>query len=386
MPRGPTRRPRQDDPPPGPPTLSLPVIPRTASPRASVPPTGDRNSQPMRAARHDTTGQGADPWDVFPASPTRVSRPYRTVADPDAWDDQAEAQFSRRQGSDSVSPPEANVPGTRELLALSRSLPSLRHSGSQRAVGAILPRAVKLQPPPRPIKRTMIWQGILLAIALATIFAGIRSAGTENTAYASPFEMNASSHTFSRIVDQVPILTQIDPTIGYDSPDQYKRYSGAACSAAAMSSVLLAWGDPQGHIGKIIDDMGNYLSPTGGLQSPQGFAQVANKHGYNVWMSFDVTAAQIAQIVNTQGIPVIIGVRYRPGSGLFSNYYRYFAPGHFLVVTGADANGFQIVDNSTYYVHYLSTADFMALWDRPHAVVFTPQNYQWQPPGKNEWP
>lgn len=354
MPRGPTRRPRQDEPPSGPHTLSLPVIPRAASPRDSV-------------------------------LPTRVSRPYRAVAAPDVWDDAADDRFDRQYGTDADAHDEY-VPGTRELIAWSRSLPSLTNSGNQRAVGPVLPRAPRLQPPPRPIKRTLIWQGILLVIALATIFAGIRNSGAGSTAYASPFEVGASSHKFSRIVDEVPILTQIDPTIGYDTPDQYKRYSGAACAAAAMSSVLLAWGDPQGHIGRVIDDMGDYLSPWGGLQSPQGFAQVGQKHGYNVWMSYDVTAAQVAQIVNTQGIPVIIGVRYRPGSGLFSNYYRYFAPGHFLVVTGADANGFQIVDNSTYYVHYLSISDFMALWDRPHAVVFTPQNYQWQPPGKNEWP
>jgi hypothetical protein len=299
----------------------------------------------------------------------RVSRPQ---VDPwrDADDERRERGFTAE--TEALLPP---TPEPQDLIALSRSYPSVTASARQMAVGPLIAPTRRPQAPARPIKRTMIWQGMLLLAALATIIAGIRTTTAAIPAYASAFEPKSAIQKSSKIVDLVPIQTQIDPTIGYDSPDQYNQYSGASCSAAATSSVLLAWGDPNGRIGQVIDDMGGYLSPTGGLQSPQGFAQVAKKQNFNIWMSNTISAAQVAQIVTTQGIPVVIGVRDTHGG-----YYRYFAPGHFLVVTGADANGFRIVDNSTYYVHYLPTADFLSLWDYPRAVVFTPPGYAWQPP------
>src|SRR5579875_660598 len=197
----------------------------------------------------------------------------------------------------------------------------------------------------------------LVAIAVITILSlAVTHVGAPPHTAPSVFAAGAGQAFPLHVVDRVPIQTQIDPTIGYDSPQQYREFSDASCSAASTSSVLLAWGDPNGRIGRVIDDMQPDLT-SAGLQNIDGFRLVGKKHGFNVIISHDVTAGQIAELVTVPGIPIIVGVKDHE-----DDYYRYFAPGHYLVIVGADPNGFQVVDNSTYFVHYLPTATFMRLW------------------------
>jgi hypothetical protein len=224
-------------------------------------------------------------------------------------------------------------------------------------------------PPERSVGRVLLWQGALVCIAIVAVFVTISAESVAKNAAASPFAAPVTVRANLKVVDRVPIQTQIDPTIGYKDNAQYKAFSLASCSAAASSSVLLAWGDPKGRVGQVIDDMTPYLTPAG-LQSSDGFIQLGAKHNFNVIFSTKVTAGQIAELVTVQGIPVIVGIRDD-----YNDYYRYFAPGHYLVIVGADANGFQVVDNSTYFVHYLPTATFMQLWVLRKTIIFTPKEY-----------
>jgi hypothetical protein len=360
MPERNARRPsRRSGAPKMPPTLSLPAIPRAPG-ESSVPVRrpAERASLPTRTSQ---------------SIPRRAPE---LLPSPTDWEDDYAAAIADRSYSygmdDDGGEMAERATARRSLVTVSPS--GIRTSGRQRAVGPILP-PVKLGPTPRSLRRTLVWQMLLALIAIVALGVSIRGAAPPPSAYASAFQAASAVQVNTRVVDRVPIQTQLDPTIGYDSPAQYKEYSDAACGAASTSSVLLAWGDPKGHVGQVIDDMIPYIQPIGMVDPVDGFHQVAVRHGFNVVITDNITAAQIAEIVTVQGIPVVVGIRDTSGG-----YYSYFSPGHFLVIVGADPNGFRVVDNSTYFVHYFPTATFLSLWDHPRATIYYPKGYDFQMP------
>jgi hypothetical protein len=311
-------------------TLSLPSIPRDTQARPTTAKSQPRNAQ-------------SDNWEQI-----------RHSTDPQP----------RRE---LVPTPERDplIPTMEELQAISRHMAVLR---ANRQPSALLT-------PPRSIRRILVWQGFLLVTLVITFLTTLHPSESVGGTLNSAFQAHAGATRLDHVVDRVPTFIQIDPTIGYKSQQQYDTYSNADCSAAATSEVLTAWSDPNGSIGQVIEDMGDAISPSGGLVNFDGFRRVAQKHHFGITQTDNITTAQLAQIVTAQGLPVIIGVR-----DTYGGYYRYFAPGHFLVVTGADANGFRIVDSSTYFVHYLPTDTFVSLWDHPRAVILYSEGYGFQMP------
>ncbi len=342
MPQTSDRRPRRPRPPSAPATLSLPIIPLDVAPGTSA-------GRTSRAQRDGASPERPDA--------SHVSRPRPTISG-DGWDER-----------DDDTPPPARS------LVSSRSQPRwpMAPVSQPRALAVSVPRLAT--PPTRTVRRGVLWQTLLLAIVIATFLTSLHGIDGVNSALASAFQSQVFAHEDIKVTQKVPTFTQIDPTIGYLSTQQYNTYWKADCGAAATSEVLTAWGDPHGAIGYVINDMAPFLSSAGMVDPPDAFRAIAAKHHLSMVMTNNITAAQLFQIVQVQGIPVIVGVR-----DTFGGYYRYFAPGHFLVVTGADANGFQIVDSSTYFVHYLPTATFMSLWDFPRAVIYTPPDYGFQFP------
>ncbi|MBA3824756.1 MAG: hypothetical protein H0X24_12785 [Ktedonobacterales bacterium] len=335
-------------PPRKPNTLSLPSIP-------SVPAPG----RPARPRRPDVS---------LPPEASAGRRAPDLWPSPDAWEEDA-----RYLQADAALDDPYTVE-TRDLVAVSSRSLIAATSAHQRALGPLTARHLST-PPPRPLRRTLLLQGLMALVVVVLLLASVRNSATPVAAYASAFQGNAAAHTVVKIVDLVPIQTQIDPTIGYDSPTQYKQYSDASCGAASTSSVLLAWNDPKGRIGQVIDDMIPHLQTIGMVDPVGGFMAVAQKHNFNVVITENITVAQIAKIVTDPGIPVVVGIRDNNGG-----YYSYFAPGHFLVIVGADANGFKVVDNSTYFVHYFPTATFLQLWDHPRAVIYYPKTFAFHMP------
>jgi hypothetical protein len=335
-------RPRKPD------ALSLPSLPSVRAP-----------GTPSRPRRPDA----APPYEGQP--PRRTPELWPS---PDAWDDD-DAWYT----ASAPVPDDPYAVETRDLVAVSRSMIAAT-SAHQRALGPLSAHHLATTPG-RPLRRTLLWQGIMALLVVVLLVLSFRSSTTPTTAYASAFQSSALAHSVVKIVDLVPIQTQIDPTIGYDSPAQYSEYSDASCGAASTSSVLLAWGDPKGRIGQVIDDMIPHLQPIGMVDPVGGFTAVAQKHNFNVIIANTLTVGQLAKIVTDPGIPVIVGIRDNNGG-----YYSYFAPGHFLVIVGADANGFKVVDNSTYFVHYFPTATLLQLWDQPRAVVYYPKTFTFHLP------
>jgi hypothetical protein len=134
---------------------------------------------------------------------------------------------------------------------------------------------------------------------------------------------------------------------------------------------LTAWGIPKMTIGRVIDEMGSYISPYGGLLSYAGFERVAKNHGFRADFRDDLSYSQILYITNTLGIPLIVNVRQSYG------YYHYFAGGHFLVVTGGDSQGLRIVDSSLYYIQYLPKSVFYGMFTTHRTELLVPQDYHY---------
>ena len=159
----------------------------------------------------------------------------------------------------------------------------------------------------------------------------------------------------------------------YDSYAQFQEWGGAACSAAALSEVLTAYGVPHATIGHEIDELGAYISPNGGLLNRHGFVVVAAKHNLRADESTSLTYNQIVYLSEQLGMPVIVNVHISYG------YYHFFDGGHFLVVVGGDSQGLKIVDSSEYYIHYLPKDVFYQMFTGYTAAI-VPGDYQYTLP------
>jgi predicted double-glycine peptidase len=331
---------------PTPSTLSLPIIPSASRPNESLPQRSRRTSPNARAISRVDKDYDDYGYDDDDNSYDRISHPSRAVQ---------------------VVKDDPMIPTTDEMVAISRKLAVARTTNVNRAIASYYGPS-SLPKPVRPMKRIMVWQVLLLIAIIATFVTSLRATNTQNGSLNSPFNASAQIQSNTKIVDKVPTFIQLDPTIGYKSYEQYQLYSGADCGAAATSEILTAWGDPKGLIGQVIEDMGSSLSPKGGV-SYEAFPKVASKHNFNLSMRQNLTADQLRRVINDLGIPVQVGVRETSGG-----YYRNFAPGHHLVVTGSDANGFKIVDSSTYFIHYLPNETFFHLW-KGWTFIYYPKTY-----------
>ena len=159
----------------------------------------------------------------------------------------------------------------------------------------------------------------------------------------------------------------------YDNYAQFQQWGGAACSAAALSEVLTAYGVRGATIGHEIDELGSYISPNGGLLNRHGFVTVAAKHNLRADESMSLTYNQLLYLTQQLGMPVIVNVHISYG------YYHFFDGGHFLVVVGGDAQGLQIVDSSEYYIHYLPKDVFYQMFTGYTAAI-VPGDYHYTLP------
>lgn len=167
------------------------------------------------------------------------------------------------------------------------------------------------------------------------------------------------------ITAKVQPATQLKRVDLYDTQAQFNQWGGAACSAAALSEVLTAYGVPNASIGRMIDELGTDISPSWGLVTYDGFSKVAALHGLraNIYTDQLLTYPQMQYLTNTLGIPVIVNVRISYG------YYHFFSGGHFMVMTYGDAQGVRLVDSSLYYVQYLPMDVFRSMFTGRTAVI-----------------
>ena|SRR5579859_3752905 len=193
------------------------------------------------------------------------------------------------------------------------------------------------------------------AIFNLTIFSN-SSAQSQPTASANPPQLYGASQNLVR-------LSQLDPS-QYNSTADYTLWAYSACSTAAMTEVINAYG----HHYRIADILKveaslNEITPSLGLVEDIGVARTMAKFGFNTNWGYSLSYDQVVATAN-RGQPVIVS--WPPS--------RY-AGGHLVVVIGGNSQTVYLADTSLYNRHSLSRAQFMKWWAGFSAVATpaTPQ-------------
>ena len=155
-------------------------------------------------------------------------------------------------------------------------------------------------------------------------------------------------------------LGQLDPA-QYDTTAQFNTWAYAACSAAAMTEVINAYG----HHYRIADILQvesrlGEITPASGLLEDIGIQRTVAQFGFKTTLGNNLSLDQVIDIAN-HGRPVIVD--FPPNK---------YAGGHLLVVLGGNADNVYLADSSLYNRHVLTRAQFMHWWGGFSAIV-TPQ-------------
>ncbi len=153
-------------------------------------------------------------------------------------------------------------------------------------------------------------------------------------------------------------ISQLDPG-QYNSTAEYTTWAYSACSAAAMTEVLNAYGRHYRiHDILVVEAARGDITPQLGLVSPGGIADTVSQFGFQTpsWGN----ALSLDQVMATAnaGTPVIVG--FPPD--------RY-AGGHILVVTGGTTDTVEVADSSAHHYTTLSRAQFVQWWGGFSAIV-----------------
>lgn len=147
-------------------------------------------------------------------------------------------------------------------------------------------------------------------------------------------------------------ISQLDRT-QYDSAQEYTTWAFSACSTAAMTEVLNAYGfHLRIHDVLQVEAGLHEITPQGGLQEDVGIANTLSHFGLQTTWGEHWTLAQVVGAANN-GTPVIVSwppSRY-PG-------------GHLVVVTGGDltASTLEIADSSAWNRQQISVSQFLQWW------------------------
>lgn len=156
-------------------------------------------------------------------------------------------------------------------------------------------------------------------------------------------------------------ISQLDPG-QYASQAEWNTWAFSACSAAAMTEVLNAYGKHLRIHDVLTVEAGlGAITPAGGLQEDGGIARTLHQFGFKTTWGEHWSLAQVVGTANS-GTPVIVS--WPPD--------RY-AGGHLVIVTGGDLSTgvITLVDSSSWNRSSLSVARFLRWW-AGFAAVATP--------------
>ncbi len=178
----------------------------------------------------------------------------------------------------------------------------------------------------------------------------------ESAPVATPPPSNQTAPRYSATQNLVR-LSQLDAG-QYNSPQEYKLWAYSACSAAAMTEVINAYGHHYRvtDILKVEAQIGE-ITPQLGLLEEVGIQRTVAQFGFNTTWGHNLSLDQIIDIAN-HGRPVIVG--FPPN--------RYDG-GHLLVVTGGNSSTVNLADSSLWNRRSLSRAQFLQWWEGFSAIV-----------------
>jgi predicted double-glycine peptidase len=134
----------------------------------------------------------------------------------------------------------------------------------------------------------------------------------------------------------------------YESPAQARTWGYSSCSAASLTAVLRAAGKDV-KVADVMREMPNGMTVALGLVSRPALVNAANSFGAKA--TDDVTTYDKLRAATEAGQPVLVDLRNRK-----------FPEGHFVVVTGVDADGVRVADSSRYDLTHIPHGEFMSAW------------------------
>lgn len=152
-------------------------------------------------------------------------------------------------------------------------------------------------------------------------------------------------------------LGQLDPG-QYRSQQEYTTWAYSACSAAAMTEVINAYG----HTYRITDILAaeaniHEITPQDGLLEEVGIQRTGEKFGFKTTWGHNLNVDQVIAAAN-HGTPVIIS--FPPAT---------YDGGHILVVRGGNSNTVFLADSSRLDWTQLTRARFLQLWGGFSAIM-----------------
>lgn len=152
-------------------------------------------------------------------------------------------------------------------------------------------------------------------------------------------------------------ISQLDES-EYASPAEYNTWAYSACSAAAMTEILNAYGYHYRitDVLKVESRLGE-ITPQLGLVENVGIARTAAQFGFQTDWGNNWTLDQVISIANL-GRPVMVG--WPP---------QRYDGGHIVVVTGGDANTVSLADTSLWNRRSVSRSQFLQWWGGFAAVM-----------------
>lgn len=152
-------------------------------------------------------------------------------------------------------------------------------------------------------------------------------------------------------------ISQLDPG-QYGSANEAATWAYSACSTAAMTEVLNAYGlRLRIHDVLQVESSLGYITPQLGLTDEAGIAATVKRFGFQTTWGDHFTLAQVIAHANA-GTPVIVS--WPPA--------RYDG-GHIVVVTGGNSQDVFLADSSSWNRTRLSHAQFLRWWAGFAAVV-----------------
>jgi len=145
----------------------------------------------------------------------------------------------------------------------------------------------------------------------------------------------------------------------YAGPDECSLWAYSACSTAAITEVINAYG----YHYRITDILqqevaAKAITPALGLVDDQGIQRTAARFGFTTDWGYTRTLDQVIALAN-KGTPVIVG--WPPAK---------YAGGHLVVVVGGDSSTVRLADSSRYDRQALSRAQFLKWWAGYSAVLW----------------
>lgn len=164
---------------------------------------------------------------------------------------------------------------------------------------------------------------------------------------------SAPSSAFANMVGASKALVRIGQLDApqYNSSQDYNTWAYSACSAAAMTEVINAYGHNYriADILKVEAGLGE-ITPDLGLIEPTGIDKTVAKFGFKTTWLVKPSLDQAISVANT-GRPIIIG--FPP---------QRWAGGHILIMLGGDKDHVYVADSSRLNMRVFTRDRFLQYW------------------------